>query len=170
MKNNYEMKTDRKCFRDMDEDDCWINTMTNFGEITVEIVIDHDSGAFPMKDAATVREMGEHLIKMADYMENKNKQSWGKEMNFNRENKYNREIIGLDGTVTTVDCYRVIDAFKVADPATQHAIKKLLCLGLRGHKDYLTDLNDSIESLQKAKELYGQRMISESSKSIQAGK
>lgn len=91
-------------------------------------------------------------------------------MNFNRENKYNREIIGLDGTVTTVDCYRVIDAFKVADPATQHAIKKLLCLGLRGHKDYITDLNDSIESLQKAKELYGQRMISESSKSIQVGK
>lgn len=84
--------------------------------------------------------------------------------------KYNREIIGIDGTVTTVDVYRVIDAFGVSDPATQHAIKKMLCTGLRGHKDYLTDLNDSIESLQKAKELYGQRMISESSKSIQAGK
>lgn len=85
-------------------------------------------------------------------------------MNFNRENKYNREIIGLDGTVTTVDCYRVIDAFKVADPATQHAIKKLLCLGIRGHKDYLTDIDDSIESLQKAKELYGQKIIHESAK------
>ena len=84
--------------------------------------------------------------------------------------KYNREIIGIDGTVTTVDVYRVIDAFGVSDPATQHAIKKMLCMGLRGHKDYLTDLNDSIDSLQKAKELYGQRMISESSKSIQAGK
>ena len=83
-------------------------------------------------------------------------------MNFNRENKYNREIIGLDGTVTTVDCYRVIDAFHVADPATQHAIKKLLCLGLRGHKDYLTDIDDSIESLQKAKKLYGQKVIYES--------
>lgn len=43
-------------------------------------------------------------------------------------------------------------------------------MGLRGHKDYLTDLNDSIESLQKAKELYGQKMIDESSKSIQVGK
>lgn len=84
--------------------------------------------------------------------------------------KYNREIIDLDGKTTTVDVYRVLDAFNVADPATQHAIKKLLCLGLRGHKDYLTDLNDSIESLQKAKELYGQKMIHESSKSIQAGK
>ena len=84
--------------------------------------------------------------------------------------KYNREIIGLDGKTTTVDVYRVLDSFNVTDPATQHAIKKLLCLGIRGHKDYLTDLNDSIDSLQKAKELYGQKMISESSKSIQVGK
>lgn len=91
-------------------------------------------------------------------------------MNFNRENKYNREIIGLDGTVSIVDCYRVLDAFHVTDPATQHAIKKLLCLGLRGHKDYLTDIDDSIESLQKAKELYGQRVIYESSNQLQNGK
>ena len=59
--------------------------------------------------------------------------------------KYDREIIGIDGTVTTVDVYRVLDAFRVSDPATQHAIKKMLCMGLRGHKDYLTDLNDSID-------------------------
>ena len=84
--------------------------------------------------------------------------------------KYNREIIGLDGKATTVDVYRVLDAFHVADPATQHAIKKLLCLGLRGHKDYLTDIDDSIESLQKAKELYGQRVIYESGKQLQNGK
>lgn len=91
-------------------------------------------------------------------------------MNFNRESKYNREIIGLDGTVSIVDCYRVLDAFGVSDPATQHAIKKMLCMGLRGHKDYLTDLNDSIESLQKAKELYGQRVIYESGNTLQNGK
>ena len=82
-------------------------------------------------------------------------------------NKYEREIFGIDGTVTTVDVYRVLDAFGVSDPATQHALKKMLCTGLRGHKDYLTDLNDSIDSLQKAKELYGQKMIYESSKSIE---
>lgn len=84
--------------------------------------------------------------------------------------KYDREITGIDGTVTTVDVYRVLDAFGVSDPATQHAVKKMLCMGLRGHKDYLTDLNDSIESLQKAKELYGQKVINESAKSIQGGK
>lgn len=84
--------------------------------------------------------------------------------------KYEREIIGIDGTVTTVDVYRVLDAFGVSDPATQHAVKKMLCTGLRGHKDYLTDLNDSIDSLQKAKELYGQKVICESRNQPQNGK
>lgn len=84
--------------------------------------------------------------------------------------KYEREIIGIDGTVTTVDVYRVLDAFGVSDPATQHAVKKMLCTGLRGHKDYLTDLNDSIDSLQKAKELYGQKVIYESRNQPQNGK
>lgn len=69
MENNYELKTDRKLFQDVDGDNCWINTMNNFGEITVEIVVDDESGAFPMQDSATVRAMGVHLIKMADYMD-----------------------------------------------------------------------------------------------------
>ena len=84
--------------------------------------------------------------------------------------KYDRKIIGIDGTVTTVDVYRVLDAFGVSDPATQHAVKKMLCAGLRGHKDYLTDLNDSIDSLQKAKKLYGQKIIYESGNQLQNGK
>jgi len=64
-------------------------------------------------------------------------------------NKYEREVIGLDGTVTTVDVYRVLSAFKVESPQLQHLIKKALCAGLRGHKgEYqdLLDIRDSIES------------------------
>lgn len=75
-------------------------------------------------------------------------------------NKYEREIIGLDGTVTTVDVYRVLRAFKVESPQLQHLIKKALCAGLRGHKgEYqdLLDIKDSIESaileFKQAKEL-----------------
>ena len=63
------MITVRKRFQDMYDDDCWIDTITRSDNVTVEIVIEHDSGAFPIRDAATVRAMGEHLIKMADYME-----------------------------------------------------------------------------------------------------
>lgn len=68
------MITDRERFQDMDGDDCWIDTMTNADNVTIEIVIDDDSGAFPMKESATVRAMGEHLINMADYMENRDEQ------------------------------------------------------------------------------------------------
>lgn len=68
------MITDRKRFQDMDDDDCLIDTITRSDNVTVEIVIEHDSGAFPIRDAATVRAMGEHLIKMDDYMERHNEQ------------------------------------------------------------------------------------------------
>ena len=63
------MITDRKRFQDMDDDDCWIDTMTLGDEVTVAIVLADDSAACPMQEPATVRAMGEHLIKMADYME-----------------------------------------------------------------------------------------------------
>ena len=72
-------------------------------------------------------------------------------------NKYHREIIGLNGTKTTVDVYRVLDAFKTGCPATDHAIKKMLCAGLRGHKDKVTDYDNAIESLQAARLLLLQK-------------
>lgn len=66
-------------------------------------------------------------------------------------NKYEREIIGINGERAIVDVYRTLSAFSVTDPACQHAIKKLLCMGLRGHKDVTTDLDDAIDSLNKMK-------------------
>tara|TARA_R110000851_G_scaffold252059_1_gene404589 strand:+ start:629 stop:895 length:267 start_codon:yes stop_codon:yes gene_type:complete len=68
------------------------------------------------------------------------------------ENKYNRLIIGLDGVTTVVDVYCIQDAYPVADPRLQHAQKKALAAGLRGHKSYRQDLLDIIESVQKAVE------------------
>lgn len=63
-------------------------------------------------------------------------------------NKYHSQLKGV-----TVDVYDVLKAFNVTCPATQHALKKMLCTGLRGHKDAETDLNEAIASLQRAKEL-----------------
>ena len=72
--------------------------------------------------------------------------------------KYDRTIIGVgvDGkpVAVTVDVYRVIDAFQVTDPALQHLVKKALCAGLRGHKDRAQDLNDILQSAQKALALH----------------
>lgn len=69
--------------------------------------------------------------------------------------KYDRTIIGTNPetgkpVAVTVDVYRVIDAFQVTDPALQHLVKKALCAGLRGHKDRAQDLNDILQSAQKA--------------------
>ena len=75
----------------------------------------------------------------------------------NTYNKYNREVIGFDGTKTTIDVYRVLDAFNVADPALQHLIKKALCVGIRGHKDSITDYTDILKSAEKALELHKQK-------------
>ena len=62
--------------------------------------------------------------------------------------KYIRTIYGLCGTPVKVDIYRVLDAFPTDSSAMDHAAKKVLCAGLRGHKDKLTDIDNAIESLQ----------------------
>lgn len=52
-----------------------------------------------------------------------------------------------------VDVYQVIEAFDVACPATQHAIKKLLCAGLRGKATRLQDLIDARDAIFRAIEM-----------------
>jgi hypothetical protein len=64
------------------------------------------------------------------------------------ESKYSKRI-GKE----VVDVYDVLMAFNVINPATQHAIKKLLMPGNRGHKDKLTDLKEAYQSIARAIEL-----------------
>jgi hypothetical protein len=77
-------------------------------------------------------------------------------------NKYQRKLTspivrGVDGASVdievevVIDVYDVLDAFDVANPATAHALKKLLCTGSRGAKDWETDLQEAIDSLERAK-------------------
>ena len=63
-------------------------------------------------------------------------------------NKYDRQVKGV-----TVDVYDVLKAFGVTCPAMQHAAKKVLCAGLRGHKDKLKDIREAIEALERAEQL-----------------
>ena len=65
-----------------------------------------------------------------------------------RPSKYNRPCKGI-----TLDVYDVLQAFAVTNPATQHAIKKLLCAGLRGHKDKMQDLTEALKSIERSIEL-----------------
>jgi len=73
--------------------------------------------------------------------------------------KYLRVIhgwtIGTDKPAAIeVDVYRVLDAFKVADPALAHLTKKALAAGQRGSKDLTTDLEEIHLSAAKALELH----------------
>lgn len=71
------------------------------------------------------------------------------------KNKYDCTIKDkYTGKSIVVDVYRVLVAFDVKCPALQHLIKKALCIGLRGHKDQATDLQDIIDSAIEAKKLY----------------
>ena len=54
---------------------------------------------------------------------------------------------------TIVDVYDVLMAFKVACPARQHALKKLLQAGSRGAKGTKQDLQEALESILRAIEL-----------------
>ena len=72
--------------------------------------------------------------------------------------KYHRTITQTlpsewKGTAITVDVYDVLRAYGVRCGARQHAIKKLLCAGLRGNKDARQDLREAIEAIERAIEL-----------------
>lgn len=54
-----------------------------------------------------------------------------------------------------VDVYDVLHAFGVTNPGDQHAIKKMLMPGKRGHKDAIQDRREAIQSLEWAIELEG---------------
>jgi len=60
-------------------------------------------------------------------------------------NKYQVHIKG-----NTCDVYDVLKAFDVRNPAIQHAIKKLLMPGKRGHKDKIQDLLEAKQSIVRA--------------------
>ena len=63
--------------------------------------------------------------------------------------KYRRGVMGAlpDGSV---DVYSVLLSFAVTCPARAHAVKKLLCAGLRGKGDELQDLREARDAIDRA--------------------
>lgn len=53
-----------------------------------------------------------------------------------------------------VNVYDVLDAFDVTDQALGHAIKKLLCTGEGGAKDFEQDANEAIQSIACALQIH----------------
>ena len=55
--------------------------------------------------------------------------------------------------IAMLDVYRVLDLFQVTHPALQHAAKKILLAGARGAKDWDKDVQEAIDSLQRAQQM-----------------
>ena len=56
-------------------------------------------------------------------------------------------------TLKHIDVYRVLVLFGVTNPCLQHAIKKLLCKGIRGVKDERRDVEEAVSSLVRYLEM-----------------
>lgn len=65
--------------------------------------------------------------------------------------KYLREIELIDGKT---DVYAVLVAFDVTCPARAHAIKKLLCSGLRGKGDTSQDLSEAKDAIERSIQIH----------------
>jgi hypothetical protein len=77
-----------------------------------------------------------------------------------QQNKYLRRINAVDdfNGFVNVDVYAVLEAFQVTCPARQHAVKKLLCSGIRGAKDASQDLEEARLSITRAIQMEMQRV------------
>lgn len=77
-----------------------------------------------------------------------------KEQDYGR-NKYLRNVYSIHGESYFViaDVYSVLEAFAVVCPARQHAIKKLLCAGIRGKGDAVQDLKEAKVAMDRAIDL-----------------
>lgn len=75
---------------------------------------------------------------------------------FNRSgSKYLRSVrCAINGQV---DVYAVLDTFDVTCPARQHAIKKLLCSGLRGKGNVMQDLREARDAIDRAIQMEEQK-------------
>lgn len=72
--------------------------------------------------------------------------------NNNNNNPYIVDISKYD----KLDIYRILKLYEVSDPCLQHSIKKLLCAGKRGSKNFITDINEAIIALQRCIEMQGE--------------
>lgn len=68
--------------------------------------------------------------------------------------KYLRPLVGaVHGQGCMVDVYAILKTFDVRCPARQHAIKKLLCAGLRGKASEQQDLKEARDAVDRAMQL-----------------
>jgi hypothetical protein len=90
-----------------------------------------------------------------DYLSEVHKRHGFTDNNIISRNKYMREI----QPGVWVDVYDVIEAFGVTDGGFQHALKKILACGSRGHKDEEEDRKDIHMSIKRSNEIFEHKRL-----------
>lgn len=72
------------------------------------------------------------------------------------------------GHLHKIDIYRVCSLWNVNGPR-EHAVKKILCSGNRGNKDFIRDIDEAIDSLVRAKEMYLEDQAEQAEQAGQSG-
>ena len=75
---------------------------------------------------------------------------------YNAKNNNNNPYIVDISKYNKLDIYRILSLYNVTNPCLQHSIKKLLCAGKRGSKNFLQDVNEALQSLQRFLEMQGE--------------
>ena len=57
-----------------------------------------------------------------------------------------------------IDVYRIIDLYGITNPCDQHALKKILVSGERGHKDIIQDTQDVIDTMKRKLEMFAENV------------
>ena len=83
----------------------------------------------------------------------KKKPDHGKHYRFTYKKKLTKKDIKKGFTVIKLDPFRISAIYHPMSFATETALKKILCSGNRGAKDYKQDIEDSICALQRELEI-----------------
>lgn len=69
--------------------------------------------------------------------------------NSRKHSHYHKDVSHLQ----SIDVYRILELYQVTDHCIGHALKKLLCAGIRGAKDSTKDIQEAIDSLLRWQEM-----------------
>lgn len=86
---------------------------------------------------------------LQDYFDGLNKKYPEEDVETPKYKHYFKDVSHLE----QIDIYRVLDLWEVHHPCLQHAAKKILVAGNRGHKDISKDIQEAIDSLTRWKEM-----------------
>jgi len=72
-----------------------------------------------------------------------------RQQDVSKHSHYFKDVSGVD----KIDVYAVLRLFEVTDPCLQHIVKKALCAGKRGAKDWAKDVQEIADTAQRLIEL-----------------